>query len=197
MSRQVIKLGITGGIGSGKSITCKVLEVLKVPVYYADDRAKWLMNNDPYLIQSIIKLFGTDSYQKGTLNRPFIASRIFQDHELLEEMNALVHPVVNNDFKKWVEDQTEPIVAKEAALLFESGSYQQLDQTWLVTCPVDKRISRIKSRDPHRSTGEIQSIIQKQWTEERKLPLSDFVIVNDDRKLVIPQILKGIAKLTH
>ena len=189
----IVKLGITGGIGAGKSMVCRVLEVLGVPVYYADDRAKWLMNHQPKLKQSIALLFGTKSYREGVLDNRFIAERIFTNQDLIKQMNTLVHPAVKQDFKEWCVTQSKKIVAKETALLFETGSYKELDQSWLVTCPIDKRIKRVKKRDPSRSDQEILGIIEKQWNDEKKLPLADIILANDDEQLLIPQVLTALS----
>ena len=191
----IVKLGITGGIGAGKSMVCRVLEVLGVPVYYADDRAKWLMNHQPKLKQSIALLFGTKSYREGLLDNRFIAERIFTNQDLIKQMNTLVHPAVKQDFKEWCVTQSKKIVAKETALLFETGSYKELDQSWLVTCPIDKRIKRVKKRDPSRSDQEILGIIEKQWNDEEKLPLADIILANDDEQLLIPQVLTALSKV--
>ena len=191
----IVKLGITGGIGAGKSMVCRVLEVLGVPVYYADDRAKWLMNHQPKLKQSIALLFGTKSYREGVLDNRFIAERIFTNQDLIKQMNTLVHPAVKQDFKEWCVTRSKKIVAKETALLFETGSYKELDQSWLVTCPIDKRIKRVKKRDPSRSDQEILGIIEKQWNDEEKLPLADIILANDDEQLLIPQVLTALSKV--
>jgi dephospho-CoA kinase len=191
----IVKLGITGGIGAGKSMVCRVLEVLGVPVYYADDRAKWLMNHQPKLKQSIALLFGTKSYREGVLDNRFIAERIFTNQDLIKQMNTLVHPAVKQDFKEWCVTQSKKIVAKETALLFETGSYKELDQSWLVTCPIDKRIKRVKKRDPSRSDQEILGIIEKQWNDEEKLPLADIILANDEEQLLIPQVLTALSKV--
>lgn len=191
----IVKLGITGGIGAGKSMVCRVLEVLGVPVYYADDRAKWLMNHQPKLKQSIALLFGTKSYREGVLDNRFIAERIFTNQDLIKQMNTLVHPAVKQDFKEWCVTQSKKIVAKETALLFETGRYKELDQSWLVTCPTDKRIKRVKKRDPSRSDQEILGIIEKQWNDEEKLPLADIILANDEEQLLIPQVLTALSKV--
>jgi dephospho-CoA kinase len=190
-----IKLGITGGIGSGKSIICQILEIMGVPIYYADDRAKWLMNNDEVLKKKIIALFGTKSYVKNQLDRIYIASQIFENQHLLMKMNKIVHPAVADDFDCWASLQSTLIVGKEAALLFESGSYQSLDQTWIVTCPEEIRIARVKLRDPHRTIDSIKSIIKKQWSDEQKRVLADFEIINDGQHLIIPRIIKKLSVL--
>jgi dephospho-CoA kinase len=195
VNNHPFKLGITGGIGSGKSTICQVLEVLKIPIYYADDRSKWLLNNDDHLIKGVVSIFGKDSYVQGLLNRSYVASRVFTNKELLNKMNALVHPRVKIDFEEWCGAQSSSVIAKEAALLFETGSYKELDSNWVVYCPRELRIARVKKRDPQRTLEEIEGIIERQWEEERTVELADYVINNNDQALVVPQILKGLAIL--
>lgn len=169
-----------------------MLSVLKIPIYSADDRAKWLMNHDHNLVQGIKSLIGPDSYKDGSLNRALLASKVFGDRHLLDEVNALVHPAVKVDFDHWTEQQKSKVVAKEAALLFETGGYRDLDKTWLVTSPLELRVSRVSQRDPQRTREEILSIIGKQWDDPKKEKLADYIIKNDDKQLVIPQVLAGV-----
>jgi dephospho-CoA kinase len=184
-------VGITGGIGAGKTLVTKLFALLGVPVYLADDRAKWLMTNHPPLKQRILAAFGAESYlSDGSLNRPFLASRVFSDSSNTEVINKLVHPCVAEDFKKWTECQPYPYVLKEAALLFESGSYRNLDKIITVTAPESLRVFRVLLRDPHRSRADIERIMERQWPEQQKRENADFVIENDERKMVIPQVLK-------
>jgi dephospho-CoA kinase len=191
-----ILLGITGGIGSGKSTICNILEVLGYPVYYADDRAKWLMNHDQNLKKEISYLFGEESYTDSGLNRAYIAQVAFQDQALLSKLNQLVHPSVARDFESWTELQHTPLVAKEAALLFETGSYRDLTANWLVTCPEELRISRITKRDAHRTKEDVRSIMEKQWSDKKKRTLADVEIINDGKTPVLEKVLVQIKKLT-
>jgi dephospho-CoA kinase len=184
-------VGITGGIGSGKSTVAKFFSILGIPVYYADDRAKWLMANDQELKNKIRAAFGQESYlEDGSLNRTFLASQVFSDEEKVKSINALVHPAVKMDFETWVNQQKSPYILKEAALLFETGSFRDLDKTINVSAPLKIRITRIMLRDPHRTLAQIHDIIDKQLPDEEKNNLSDYVVKNSDNKLLIPQVLK-------
>jgi len=185
---MTLKVGITGGIGAGKSTAARFFQILQVPIYLADDRAKWLMNHDETVKSNIISLFGEEAYTDNQLNRRLIAERVFSNQSLLDQLNAAVHPAVGSDFKRWVSEQQSPYVLKEAALLFESGSYKALDKVIHVSADEDLRIQRIKKRDPQRSEEEIKSIITKQWAEDQKKNAADYVIMND-YQLMIPQIL--------
>ncbi len=185
-----MQVGITGGIGSGKSTVCKIFEVLDIPVYYADDRAKWLMNNDTNLIEGIKSVFGNEAYHPdGTLNRPFIANIVFNDKSKLAELNALVHPAVFQDGVSWNEaNASAPYTLKEAAILFESGSYLTVDKVITVFAPKEIRIKRVLMRDD--TTREaIEARMDKQMPEEEKIERSDFVIYNDDEHSLIEQVL--------
>jgi dephospho-CoA kinase len=184
-------IGITGGIGSGKSTVAKIFNILGIPVYSADDRAKWLMSNDADLKDQIISNFGEESYFKdGSLNRSYLAARVFNDEEKISIINGLVHPAVKKDFEKWVLKQDSPYVLKEAALLFESGSYKDLDKVINVSAPLKIRINRIMLRDPQRSENQINDIINKQLPDEEKNLKADFVIKNSDNRLLIPQVMQ-------
>lgn len=182
-------VGITGGIGSGKSTICLVFETLEIPIYQADDRAKFLMQNDPYLIKNIKTVFGSEAYQNEELNRPFLAKAIFSDPDKTAQINALVHPAVGKDFKQWQSQQQAPYILKEAALMIESGSYKQLDFLINVFASIETRIQRVQKRDPHRSLEEINGILDKQVSEERRNELAQTVINNDGSELIIPQVL--------
>lgn len=184
----MVLIGLTGGIGSGKSTVAKVFETLGIPVYYADDEAKRLMNTDERLKQEIIKQFGIESYKDGTLNRPYIASLVFTNKEKLSLLNSLVHPVTIEDSQKWVLQQISPYVIREAALLFESGANKGLDFVIGVSAPLPLRIQRVIQRDGL-SKEEIEQRISRQMDEEEKTKKCDFVILNDEKQLVIPQVL--------
>ncbi|MBS9522495.1 dephospho-CoA kinase [Litoribacter ruber] len=188
-------VGLTGGIGSGKSIVAKFFNVLGIPVYYADDRAKWLMSNDPELKNNIITTFGADSFTAdGQLNRTYLAEKVFGDPEATKKINSLVHPAVKTDFENWAKHQNTPYVIKEAALLFETGSYKELDKIINVSSPLKLRVSRILLRD-QRSEAQINEIINRQLPDEEKNKLADFVIKNSENKMVIPQVLEIHQKL--
>ncbi len=181
-NHYVIKVGITGGIGSGKTTVCKMFEDLGVPVYYADDRAKYLMQHEHHLIDQIKKHFGDDVYDNCRLNRKLLAERVFNDKEKLALLNSLVHPAVFRDTERWVEDQREKKVAyvlKEAALLVETGSYKALDKLIVVAAPMDVRLQRVSERD-HAETEDILARMRSQLPEEEKIALADYVINNND-----------------
>lgn len=189
-------VGITGGIGSGKSTACRIFSILGVPIYYADDRAKWLMANDEELKAGIISNFGTESYSPdGSLNRAYLASVVFADENKNAVINSLVHPAVKKDFENWASDQKTAYVLKEAALLFETGSYQDLDKIINVSAPLKTRITRVLMRDRHRSEQQVNEIIDKQWSDEEKNQKADYVIKNNENKLLIPQVLEIHKKL--
>lgn len=183
-------MGITGGIGSGKSTVAQIFSILGIPVYHADDRAKWLMTNETGLKTKILEVFGEKSYSdKGELNRTFLASEVFGNIEKTQLINSLVHPVVKADFEAWALDQKSAYVLKEAALLFETGSAEELDFVITVSSPLRVRINRILLRDPHRNEEQINAIIDQQLPDEEKIKRSDFVVKNVDNKLLIPQVL--------
>ena len=191
-------IGVTGGIGSGKSTVCMIFEVLGNKIYYADDRAKWLMENDPGLIKEIKVLFGNKAYHQKKLDRKFIADKAFQNKSLLKKLNNKVHPAVRLDLIKWVkENETEHILFDEAALLFETGSYKKMDHIILVTAPQDIRIKRVLTRDPHRTEKSIKEIIEKQMSDEDKRLKADFIINNNDVDSVIRQTMEIYRKLTY
>jgi len=183
-------IGITGGIGSGKTTCCRIFETLGISVYYADTRAKKLMNSDKMLKSQIKELLGKESYHRnGRLNRPFIASQIFNDKSLLKQMNALVHPAVGRDVIKWASQQTSEYVMYEAALLVENGSYKNFTKLIVVSCPEDERIRRVVARDGT-TTKEVKARMRNQLAEEKKIAVADYVIMNDGNELLIPQILE-------
>jgi dephospho-CoA kinase len=187
-----LQIGITGGIGSGKSLVCKIFHCLGVAVYDADSRAKSLMTTDGILISQIKKEFGDLSFDgDGNLNRKYISEVVFADPVKLNILNGLVHPRVGVDYAKWVEEHKgQRYVLKEAALLFEASSYKLLDQIIVVHAPEELRIARVLSRDKHRTEKQIKEIIKNQMPEEEKLSRADAIISNDEQKLVIPQVLE-------
>ena len=170
-------IGLTGGIGSGKSRIANRFAEHGVPCYIADDRAKELMNSNLNLRNAILDNFGPKSYQDGKLNRLFISDLVFKDMDSLARLNALVHPVVAKDFTKWLHLQDASYVIKEAAILFESGGANQCDEVILVTAPIRTRIERVLARD-HSSEEEIKNRMSKQWLDENKIPLADYHIEN-------------------
>ncbi len=192
MPGNLLKVGVTGGIGSGKSTVCKMFMVLGIPVYDADSRAKILMAGDPVLIAAIKKAFGEEAYHRdGSVNRGYLSEKIFRDPEALQKMNRLVHPRVAGDFERWAVRQIGvPYIIKEAALLFESGSYKMLDKVITVTAPESLRIRRVLLRDHHRTRKQVEEIIRNQMPERKKAEMADFVIINDEHHFLIDQVLK-------
>lgn len=190
----MIIVGLTGGIGSGKTTVANFFKELGVPVYIADVEAKKLMNKSKVLQRKIKKLFGEDSYLNNELNRPFIASKIFNNEALLQEMNAIVHPKVGKHFKKWAEKQSAPYVIKEAAILFENNSYVHCDFVVTVIIDEEVRIQRILERD-NTTKAKVRAIMDNQWNDEDKVKLSDFVIKNYMLKDTENQVLAIHKKL--
>lgn len=190
-------IGITGGIGSGKSTVCKIFEILKIPIYEADSRARWIMNHNEGLKAEIKAAFGSESYDnQGQLNRVYLASQVFNDGAKVQQLNALVHPKVGQDFMEWVQQHPEaPYLLNEAALMFESGRYLSLDKVITVFAPEALRIERVRKRDPQRSEDEIKAIIKKQMPEEEKIARADFIIYNDEKQSLINQVLSLHDKL--
>lgn len=183
-------IGITGGIGSGKTTVCGIFAEFGVPIYYADDRAKAVMVEDADLMASIVDAFGAEAYQDGKLNRPFLALQVFSSEKKLAKLNSLVHPAVAKDFMRWVVAHEKfPYVIKEAAILFESGAYKAVQETVLVTAPEDLRIQRVVQRDGV-DEREVRQRMANQWPEERKVELADHIILNDGHQLLIPQVLE-------
>ena len=185
----MLKVGLTGGIGSGKSTVAKIFEVLGIPVYYADDAAKQLMNEDEELRAAIIKHFGKESYTYNQLNRTYIASQVFSDEEKLKLLNSLTHPATISHSQKWMKRQTGPYAVKEAALIFESHSDDHLDYVIGVYAPASVRIRRTMERD-RITENEVLKRMARQMDEEEKMQRCDFVIINDEEQLIIPQVLE-------
>ena len=189
-------LGITGGIGSGKSTVSKIFEVLGVKMYQSDDMAKYLMENDNKLISSIINYFGEESYIDGKINKEYISKNVFYDTEKLKTINNLVHPVVINDFKKWcLINKSEKILIKEAALLFESKSYKELDFIIYVYAEKKLRISRILKRDSHRTKDQIEHIINSQLTDKESFEKADYILENNEKSLLLPEVIDLYEKI--
>jgi len=188
----MIKIGITGGIGSGKTTVSKVFETLGIPVYYADTEAKKIIDTEE-VKNAIVKLFGSNVLTPpNNINRKQLAELVFNDKTKLRQLNSLVHPAVAKHFEQWAENQNTPYVLKEAAILFESGANKQVDKTIVVTAPLQLRIKRVCDRDKV-GEQEVLNRINNQMNEDEKIKLSDFVIVNDEKELIIPQVI-GIHK---
>ena len=189
-------IGITGGIGSGKSTIAKVFISMGFPVYNSDTRAKELINSNIDVIDSIKQEFGDDIYSSEGLDRKKMASIVFSDSDKLQKLNSIVHPAVGLDFDKWANSQNTSFVLKEAAILFETGIYKSLDKTILVTCPKEERINRVMKRDS--ATKEaIEARMNSQWSEEKKKELADYIIDNSGEEMVIPQVISLINRLSN
>jgi dephospho-CoA kinase len=187
---QHLRIGITGGMGAGKSTICKIFGQLGIPIYDADARAKWLMKNDPELKKAITENFGWDSYtRKDDLNREYLAKVVFNNDEQLRVLNSIVHPAVKNDYELWtIDHKEEPYSIKEAALLFETDSYKSLHRIMVVTCPIETRIDRIIKRD-HVKREDILKRIQNQTTDRERMSRADWVIYNDGVNSLINQAM--------
>jgi dephospho-CoA kinase len=175
----MLKIGLTGGIGSGKSAVSTIFSENKIPVYNSDQRAKWLMNNDSLLKEKIVNLFDSQAYQDDNLNRSYISSIVFNDSSKLIQLNKLVHPAVALDFEQWIhKNKNTSYIVKEAAILIESEAYKQMDVIILVVCDESKRIERVVQRD-NSSLKEVEKRIAKQLSDENKMKFADYVINNE------------------
>jgi dephospho-CoA kinase len=192
---MAIKIGVTGGIGSGKSTVCKIFRLFDIPVFEADRVANELINSNVEIRNELILLFGNNIYEPDNkLNRKMLADLIFNDESLLEKVNNLVHPAVRNEFVLWHQKQNSKYVIHEAAILFESGFYKMMDFTILVSAPKELRIERVVKRNKIQPEM-VESRINKQWNDEDKRKLASFELVNDNKHLLIPQILEIDKKL--
>lgn len=186
----MLKVGITGGIGSGKTIVSSVFRKIGIPVYNADEQAKLLIVTNQDIRKQILSVFGTDAYNDEGYNRKYIALKVFKNKSLLEKLNNIVHPFVANDFAIWTKQYSNvPYVLEEAAILFESGANKKMDYTILVDAPINIRISRITERDGLTSP-EIEKRMDNQLSTDKIKHLVDWIIVNDNKQLILPQILK-------
>ena len=192
----MLKVGITGGIGSGKTTICRIFVTLGIPVFYADTVAKEIMVNDAILIQGVKDTFGKESYLPGDiLNNKHIAGIVFNDAEELAKLNALVHPAVFRAFDSWVIQLPEkvPYILKEAALLFESGSYKMCDKNILVTAPLELKLDRVMKRDGV-TADQVKARMDKQFTDEKKIQMADYLINNNETDSLINQVM-GLHQL--
>lgn len=191
MSNRSAQIGVTGGMGAGKSTVCEVFKTLGVPVYNADDRAKWLMNNEENLKADIIEAFSEKAYNDEGLDRQYLAKNVFQDRQWLSLLNNLVHPQVAYDYHQWVmSHQDVSYMIKEAALMFEGDSYRELDKIIVVTALEEIRIDRVLKRDPQRDVEQIREIFSKQIPVAKAVNRADFVIKNDGQSLILPKVLE-------
>ena len=189
-----MKIGLTGGIGSGKTTVARIFEVLGIPVYNADDAARRLMNSDPKLKREIVHLFGEKAYSDGVLDRNYIASQVFENKEKLGALNNLTHPVTIKDADDWMKNQQAPYAIKEAALIFESGAEKKLDFVVGVVAPEEIRIRRTMQRDSV-SREHVLARMKNQLSEDEKMNRCDFLIHNDETQALLPQVLDLHQKL--
>ena len=189
------KIGLTGGIGSGKTYVAQILEKMGYPVYYSDTRAKELCNEDPLIIRQLKELLGDDAYKNKKLNKSFISNQIFSSPNLRETINSIIHPAVRNDFDKWLENlSSHSLVFNEAAILFETKSYKRFDETILVYAPLEIKIQRLIHRD-RVSKEEITTKMNTQWSDAKKMTLTRFHILNDEKTPLLEQIEEVLEKL--
>ena len=189
-------IGITGGIGSGKSTVSQIISHLGYKVYDSDARAHEIINENILIKDKLIESFGSDIYQDSKFNKEYVSKLIFNDESAKTKINSIVHPEVINDFKNWVkENKIEKFLFKESALLFESSSYKDLDRTVYIYCDKDIRIERIKIRDPHRTRNEIEKIINNQISSDEANKLTDYNLVNDEKKLLLPKVVKLLGDI--
>jgi dephospho-CoA kinase len=190
----MLKVGLTGGIGSGKTTVAQIFEVLSIPVYYADPSARELMNKDPELKQKIITSFGSEAYKNGELDRTYLGSVVFRDSEKLSLLNSIVHPVTIRNSEIWMKNQKTAYAIKEAALIFEAGLEKYLDYVIGVTAPESLRIQRVVDRD-HITREKVLDRVRHQMDEKEKISRCDFVIQNDGIQPLLPQVLAVHEKL--
>ncbi|MFN2429076.1 MAG: dephospho-CoA kinase [Cryomorphaceae bacterium] len=188
-SNTPIEVGLTGGIAAGKSLAAEIFKVLSVPVFNADTEAKTILETSAEVRRAIIERFGEKAYSGNLPNRPFLADRVFKDESSRKDLNAIVHPAVGRTYAEWVKVQSAVYVIKEAAITFETGMYKQMDRMILVTAPEEVRLSRAVKRDGS-DQEKIENRMRAQWSDEKKIPLSDFLIHNDGQTALIPQVLK-------
>jgi dephospho-CoA kinase len=188
-NNPIFKLGITGGIGSGKTSVCKVFNVLGIPVFSSDREARKIMESDTDIVMRINNIAGKELYVNGTLNTRELAFLIFNDDILLKKVNSLVHPVVFDHFLKWVEEQTAPYVIMEAAILFESGASKLVERVATIVAPLEERLARVIKRNEI-SRKQVIDRIRNQMSDQERIELSDYVIHNAENDMIIPSILQ-------
>jgi len=186
----MFKLGVTGGIGSGKTLVCQIFEKLGIPVYNADIAARNLMSTDPDLIEGIVQLFGDEAFGEDGLNRQYLARSVFGDQKMLTQLNRMVHPVVRSDFIQWTARQSEiPYVIEEAAILFESGASEEMDLIALVYAPEELRIKRVMKRDGVEREAVLKRM-EQQFSEKKIRGLADHELINDGKQMLLPQVVE-------
>ena len=190
----MFKVGVTGGIGAGKSLICSILERMGYPVFYSDIEAKKIIISNPQVRIDLIELFGIQIFKDHQLDRKLLANLLFSDSTLIEKMNAIVHPKVREEFENWALSQDSQLVFNEAAILFETGSYKNFDATILVTAPLEIRLNRVMNRD-NSIRADVQKRIDNQWSDEQKVILSTYRIQNDDIQSVLDQLDEVLYEL--
>ena len=191
MQNKPLQVGITGGIGAGKSLVAKVFSVLGVPVYNADERGKWILANDPVVVNYIKEEFGNVSFKGGKPDTRFLATQVFSNAEKLKKLNSVIHPRVAADYEQWLKkNSASPYTIKEAAIMYESGSDKAVDKMIVVYAPLALRMRRVLNRDSHRTETDVNNIVSKQLPDEEKIKRADYVIYNDEQSLIIPQLLE-------
>ena len=188
-------VGITGDIGSGKTTVSNIFSHLGYKVYNSDERAKYLMETDTNIVEKISDLLGDSAYKKGSLNKKLISQSIYNDHSLREKINAIVHPVTINDFNQWVTENKDPILIKESALIYQSGSYKELNSIILVEARKDIRIKRVLERDKHRKKEEVLQIINTQKLKNKEDLNPDYILENNGENLLLPKVIHIIEEL--
>ena len=189
------RIGITGGIGAGKSLVAEIIKAMGYPVYNSDERAKELTESNPKIKEGLIHLFGEEIYQNGTLNKFALAQAIFSDESLREKVNALIHPIVREDFNLWALAQNNSLVFNESAILFETGSFKNFDAIILVYAPKELRIKRIMKRD-NCSENEVLKRMNSQFSDEEKYQLTEFRVLNDEQTPLLVQVEKIILNVS-
>jgi len=190
----LIKVGVTGGIGAGKSLICSILERIGYPVFYSDIEAKKIITSNPQVRTDLIELFGIQIFKNGQLDRNLLASLLFSDSTLIEKINSIVHPKVREEFENWALSQDSPLVFNEAAILFETGSYKNFDATILVTAPLEIRLNSVMNRD-NSIKADVQKRIDNQWSDEQKAILSTYRIQNNGIQSVLDQLDEVLNEL--
>jgi dephospho-CoA kinase len=184
----MLRIGVTGGIGSGKSTVCTIFKCLEIPVFNADEEGRRLLSENADVIKEVQHIFRDEVLTNGKPDRKKLAAIVFNNAGMLEKLNSIIHPAVRKKFNDWVLEQKAPYVIDEAAILFETGIYKQLDYTILVVAPEPVRISRVSRRDGV-DEATVQARMKNQWTDEQKKILADFVIINDDINPLLPQVM--------
>ena len=190
----MIKIGVTGGIGAGKSIVCTVLERMGYPVFYSDIEAKKIISSNSRVKNQLIESFGSQVFKNNQLNRTYLSNLLFSDSTLIDKMNSIVHPKVREAFDSWTLIQNSSIVFNEAAILFETGAFKNFDATLLVTAPLKLRLKRVASRDSA-TEEQIMKRINNQWSDEQKKVLATFILLNDDSQSVLNQLDRIILEI--